>query len=835
MTAMTNLRRLQLGFKLIGFFAIVLFLFVGRAMAHPADTYAHAIHVTFAPDEVRVSWEIKPGAMLTSYLWYKADKNQDDVLSQAESDQWAHDLASNLIISFNGIPANLEIQSIEVPASLQGFQSGKEFITIHLFVKLTQDVHQVVITNLLEPGTSINWFNLVAEKNASFRLPTQQGNSIAIELFQNRSTETAQSDLITSWNSSSLSIPAGQKKDLVTTTAEKIAPGFFAKAPREILLDAVRSGDFSPSFYAFAIGISIIIGALHALTPGHGKTIVAAYLVGSRGTWWHAVVLGAVVTITHTGSVFALGLLTLTASRYFFAADVVPFIELLSGMLIVFLGGGLLFSRFKEWRGIRRLDDIQLEFIPLGQAGAKKRLSINQPVVENAPPHTHEGMIPRMPQVGNPLGQLSLRSLVALGVGGGLVPCPDAIAILLVAVAINRIVLGLSLILAFSLGLAVVLILVGMLMVGSRRLFTRITLLNRLSPVMPLVSAGIVLILGGLLSSQAISKFSARTADADPKFADIMYLAEDKENNKQIFVSSLDARPPKKLTNAQNGVVEFSISPDHLQVIFIQQTEDFEYEIRLISSEGLGERMVFACQQAACSQPIWSPTGDYVVFEYMPLDSVSSSLWWLDTASGAVKPLFQDSRVPGANLRWSPDGSWLSYSTPDGIVLSNLERDENRKIPNVLGAGVHWAPDGNSILVRDVVLKDGKFVTQLYEYNLQTQSIHTLVPDEKYENILASWSPDGTQIALVRRDLFTERGDQIWLMNADGGNIHAVTNVNSALHGSLNWSLDGRYILYDLYPLDVQPLSARLEVLDTTTGKITNLGLAGYSPVWIYP
>ena len=106
---------------------------------------------------------------------------------------------------------------------------------------------------------------------------------------------------------------------------------------------------------------------------------------------------------------------------------------------------------------------------------------------------------------------ITWRSLITLGISGGLVPCPDAIAILLVAIAINRILLGLTLIISFSLGLAVVLIVIGLLMVNSSRLFTRMDAFNKFAPIMPIVSAGIVLILGLGLTYGAVSKLGSGT------------------------------------------------------------------------------------------------------------------------------------------------------------------------------------------------------------------------------------------------------------------------------------------------------------------------------------
>ncbi|MBK8619241.1 MAG: PD40 domain-containing protein [Anaerolineales bacterium] len=102
------------------------------------------------------------------------------------------------------------------------------------------------------------------------------------------------------------------------------------------------------------------------------------------------------------------------------------------------------------------------------------------------------------------------------------------------------------------------------------------------------------------------------------------------------------------------------------------------------------------------------------------------------------------------------------------------------------------------------------------------------------ENILAAWSPDGEHIAVVRRDLAIPRGDQIWLMRADGNDAHMITDTPSVLHGTLSWSPDGKYILYDLYLLDSFPLQSRLEMIEIKTGEITNLEVFGYNPKWLW-
>src|SRR5467141_121558 len=105
--------------------------------------------------------------------------------------------------------------------------------------------------------------------------------------------------------------------------------------------------ELTPWMTLAAIGVAFVLGAAHALTPGHGKTVVAAYLVGTRGTVRHAALLGAIVTFTHTITVFILGLCTLFLFQYVVPADVIRILGAISGISIVIIGGWMLYRRIR--------------------------------------------------------------------------------------------------------------------------------------------------------------------------------------------------------------------------------------------------------------------------------------------------------------------------------------------------------------------------------------------------------------------------------------------------------------------------------------------------------
>jgi ABC-type nickel/cobalt efflux system permease component RcnA len=261
------------------------------------------------------------------------------------------------------------------------------------------------------------------------------------------------------------------------------------------------------------------LGALHALEPGHGKTVVAAYLVGTRGTAWHAVVLGLAVTLSHTAGVYLLGAIVLYASSCVVPERVYPWLAVSSGLLIAAVGIALLHQR---------LHGAHHDHAHAGDAGSVAHPLGDAVLHGPAPPHRHHdapahghshqdghgytrshGLAhahgPGGVHVHTVSSTVSLGSLIALGLSGGIVPCPAALVVLLSAVSLNRAAFGLLLIVAFSAGLAAVLIAIGLLMVHARRLVARVDTGGVwLTRWLPLTSAAVVTLLGMVIAVQAM-------------------------------------------------------------------------------------------------------------------------------------------------------------------------------------------------------------------------------------------------------------------------------------------------------------------------------------------
>ncbi|HMF75299.1 MAG TPA: hypothetical protein VK604_06515 [Bryobacteraceae bacterium] len=238
----------------------------------------------------------------------------------------------------------------------------------------------------------------------------------------------------------------------VTLTPEGAQPGSVTRG--DFLSRLLHEKELSLSLILVALAASFGLGAVHALTPGHGKAIVAAYLVGSRGTLKHAAFLGAMVTFTHTITVFALGLATLFLFRFIVPEKITVLLGALSGLSIVVIGAFMLYKRIRQ----------------PGHA------HLHTHAHDHHHPHTHHHHGPGMHTHHSHVPEdLSWGGLVALGATGGLVPCESALVLLLGAIALGRAGLGLLLLLSFSLGLALVLMLIGVLVLYAKNLLPEST------------------------------------------------------------------------------------------------------------------------------------------------------------------------------------------------------------------------------------------------------------------------------------------------------------------------------------------------------------------------
>ena len=230
----------------------------------------------------------------------------------------------------------------------------------------------------------------------------------------------------------------------------------------------VGEDDLGVGFVLVALAVALFWGAAHALTPGHGKAIVAGYMIGTKGRVRDAFLLGGIVTVTHTIGVFTLGLVTLGLSEFIVPDQLYPWLNLLSALLVVGVGVAVLRARYRAVTGHHHDHDHG---------------------------HTHG----HAPEPGS-----GLRGLLAVGISGGILPCPTALVVLLAAISLHRVAFGLLLIVAFSVGLAAVISAIGLIAIGAQKTFRRLSFDGPVVRALPAVSALLILGLGVVMTVRAI-------------------------------------------------------------------------------------------------------------------------------------------------------------------------------------------------------------------------------------------------------------------------------------------------------------------------------------------
>jgi nickel/cobalt exporter len=453
------------------------------AAAHPLDEYLQALYLTVAPGGVTLELDLSPGVLIVPPVIALIDNDGDGTISDAEGQAYAHAVLHDISLEIDQQPYTLSLTNVEIPAMLN-LTAGVGTIRLAAAaapdpstprVAQTPGAHQAHVQNLHAPVKSV------------YQSTVALGPDGGIEVSQQRRDERYQS----------------LRVDYIVTTRAQPAPvagtGAGASnlpdvtAQRGWLVDALYQPAASPWLLMTALALSAVLGGFHALTPGHGKALLASYLVGSQGTVRHAVVLGGTVTFTHTASVIATGLLALIAGNLIVPNLMVPTLELGSGLLVVVLGVRLVRARWRSLRADHQHGDVPAHEHAHEYAHEQAHTHVHQDGGHDHGGHAHP----------HPASGVRWRDLATMGVSGGLTPCPEAIGILLVAIGLNRIALGLGLIVAFSLGLAAVLCLLGLLIVRSSGLVDRLGATGqRTQRWLPLCSAIIVTGLGIAISAK---------------------------------------------------------------------------------------------------------------------------------------------------------------------------------------------------------------------------------------------------------------------------------------------------------------------------------------------
>lgn len=465
--------------------AVSLLLFCQSISAHPLGnfTVSHYAQLQVTERHLKVRYVVEFAEISTVQEWERIDTNGNRALEQGEKDLYAagqaRQFAEALFVTIDGTRIPLTIN--EKHASLQSGDGGMPLLRVETELIGSFAATSAVRKLRFEDHNATDrsgWREIVVIPNSGIAVfdSTAFGNSLSQELklfppdplAKLLREQTAEFSFVLG------NAPAGTTP-LRTREGQIVVP-----KQRDQLAELIAAPELTWSTVLLGLLVAALLGGLHAMSPGHGKTIVGAYLVGARGTAWHAVFLGLTVTITHTLGVFALGFVTLFGQNYFVPEKLFPMLSLLSGLIVVVIGGQQLLSRWRKQR--------------VGALSPSAHNHRREELHASGFTHSHGGTT----HSHLPPPRVTWRNLLALGISGGLLPCPSALVVLLSAIALHRVGYGLLLVFAFSLGLAAVLTGVGLLFLYARRMVERPVFgtSSRLMRGLPVLSAAVILCAG---------------------------------------------------------------------------------------------------------------------------------------------------------------------------------------------------------------------------------------------------------------------------------------------------------------------------------------------------
>jgi nickel/cobalt transporter (NicO) family protein len=513
------------------FLALLAFCSAQFGAAHPLGNFSvnRYSRLEVSSDKVRVFYVLDMAEIPTFQEMGRLDTDGDGAVSEAEKKAYAavkaREIASRLDLQINGNPLTLIPKDWKV--TLQLGQGNLPILRLESTMETEPgalpatiygaEAQSAIYRDKNEPER-IGWREIV------IRCPSAIGQTVG--------TNDVTAGL-THYPADRFGTPLDVRfaefsfLPTITQAAPDTAVGWreLVKIPDDRFAALIAAGNLTPGKMLLLVLIAAGLGALHALSPGHGKTLVGAYLIGSRGTPRHALFLGMIVTATHTAGVFALGLVTLFASRYLLPEALYPWLSTVSGLVITLIGIAVLLGRSGLHHHHECADEYLLahghphehtlhhdEELTARSPGQRRRHADHELDFSHRAEQEHEHGHhlehghghSHLPPPGTPV---TWRSLFALGISGGLVPCPSALVVLLGAIALHRIAFGLVLIIAFSLGLAGVLTGIGVLMVKARDVLARrvnfsyslILFVQKLGPVL-IMCIGIGITLPALLA-----------------------------------------------------------------------------------------------------------------------------------------------------------------------------------------------------------------------------------------------------------------------------------------------------------------------------------------------
>ncbi|MEH2390529.1 MAG: sulfite exporter TauE/SafE family protein [Nostoc sp.] len=483
----------------------ICFFWMPRANAHPLGNFTinHYAGVQVATDGVGIDYVLDMAEIPTFQEINQLDTNHNRKAEPLETvqypDQKCQEVNSHLelLINKQALALSLIKSTVEFPPGVGGLSTLRLSCNFHGTTELV-GANQLIFEDQFYP------------QRLGWREITVVADGVPI---QGDFTSLSITNRLRDYPTNLLSSPLDQRRiefklDPSVTSSQQAPPPEVKSSSRLDNALTGRSNDVFTSLITqenhnfltilIALAIAFLWGGLHALSPGHGKTIVGAYLVGSRSNAQHALFLGLIITITHTAGIFALGLVTLGTSQFILTEQLYPWLSVFSGVLVTVIGLNLFISRLQRTQVSHSHDHVHSH-------QHSHDLHHHQTLDDSLPlryHHVHD-QHSHLPPDGD-LTSMNWSSLLALGISGGLLPCPSALVVLLSAIALGRIGFGLALVSAFSLGLAAVLTGIGLMLVYAKDRFEDFPFQIPKIKMLPVASALCITLIGLGITSQAL-------------------------------------------------------------------------------------------------------------------------------------------------------------------------------------------------------------------------------------------------------------------------------------------------------------------------------------------